>query len=274
MNTLGQRIVFAREKCNLRQNELAKKLGITPTRLNYYEKDKREPDVMMLQKIAKALNVDPNYLLGGRQMNSIDENKLLLSDQTFISRIAEAFNLDDNLFSAMLSEMSSEDIRIFLTPSVYVPANPRYRLKRARFSAGLRQTELAKKLGISLNEYSEYESGKKPLTNKMIIDISKLLDVNPDWLFCSIKYVDPNTGNTFDPGEYKSLVDSAYDPIDLKLELFEFHFPMKNHDPSAICSMLSMYLKLDLFDQGVICGEIRTFLRSEKYSLKQELWHA
>lgn len=64
MNTLGQRIVFAREKKGLKQNELAKRLGITPTRLNYYEKDKREPDVMMLKKIAYALNVDPNYLLG------------------------------------------------------------------------------------------------------------------------------------------------------------------------------------------------------------------
>lgn len=64
MDTLGQRIVRAREKCELKQNELAKKLGITPTRLNYYEKDKREPDVMMLQKIARALGVDPNYLLG------------------------------------------------------------------------------------------------------------------------------------------------------------------------------------------------------------------
>lgn len=64
MNTLGQRIVSAREKKGLKQNELAKKLGITPTRLNYYEKDKREPDVMMLKKIAYVLNVDPNYLLG------------------------------------------------------------------------------------------------------------------------------------------------------------------------------------------------------------------
>ena len=48
----------------LTQKQLAENLGISPTRLNYYEKDKREPDVLMIKKIARELEVDPNFLLG------------------------------------------------------------------------------------------------------------------------------------------------------------------------------------------------------------------
>lgn len=64
MNTFGKRLVAAREKQGLSQKELAERLCITPTRLNYWEKDKREPDVNMIRQIADVLETDPNYLLG------------------------------------------------------------------------------------------------------------------------------------------------------------------------------------------------------------------
>ena len=64
MDTFGKRLVSARNKLNLSQKDLAEKLGITPTRLNYYEKDKREPDISMIKKIASILKVDPNFLIG------------------------------------------------------------------------------------------------------------------------------------------------------------------------------------------------------------------
>ena len=64
MDTFGKRLVAARKKLNLTQKELADRLGITPTRLNYWEKDKREPDVHMIKRISNILSVDPNYLIG------------------------------------------------------------------------------------------------------------------------------------------------------------------------------------------------------------------
>ena len=39
-------------------------LDITPTRLNYWEKDKREPDISMIKKISEVLQIDPNFLIG------------------------------------------------------------------------------------------------------------------------------------------------------------------------------------------------------------------
>lgn len=69
MHTFGQRLVASREKRNLSQKELAEKLGITPTRLNYWEKDKREPAIEMIKALAQALDVDTDYLIGHQPQN-------------------------------------------------------------------------------------------------------------------------------------------------------------------------------------------------------------
>ena len=69
MDTFGQRLVASREKLSMSQKELAERLGITPTRLNYWEKDKREPAIEMIKLIAQALDVDTNYLIGYQPQN-------------------------------------------------------------------------------------------------------------------------------------------------------------------------------------------------------------
>ena len=71
--TLGQRIVFLRDEIGLSQKGLAEQIGITPTRLNYWEKDKRQPDNEYLVKIANALFVSTDYLLGNEIILSIDK---------------------------------------------------------------------------------------------------------------------------------------------------------------------------------------------------------
>ena len=62
--TFGQRIVVLRKQRGLLQKELAEKIGLSPTALNYYEKDKREPNVAMIKKLSNALGVTGNELLG------------------------------------------------------------------------------------------------------------------------------------------------------------------------------------------------------------------
>lgn len=63
-STFGSRLVEARKNKNMTQRALAAALDITPTRLNYWEKDKREPDVQMINKICDVLDIKGNYLLG------------------------------------------------------------------------------------------------------------------------------------------------------------------------------------------------------------------
>ena len=60
----GEKLVELREKKGYTQKKLAELLEITPTRLNYWEKNKREPDFFMFKKIATVLDVNPNVLLG------------------------------------------------------------------------------------------------------------------------------------------------------------------------------------------------------------------
>ena len=64
MATFGERLVRAREKKNLTQKQLAEILEITPTRLNYWEKGKREPNIEMIGQLAKALDISTDSLIG------------------------------------------------------------------------------------------------------------------------------------------------------------------------------------------------------------------
>ena len=62
--TFGERLIYAREQRGYNQKQFAEVLEVTPTRLNYWEKDKREPDVLMLWKIISALQISGNWLIG------------------------------------------------------------------------------------------------------------------------------------------------------------------------------------------------------------------
>jgi transcriptional regulator with XRE-family HTH domain len=75
MDSLGQRIVHYRKKAGFLQKELAAAIGITPTALNYYEKDKREPTVLVLANLADALGITGDALLGREHPDLIAKNK-------------------------------------------------------------------------------------------------------------------------------------------------------------------------------------------------------
>lgn len=66
--TLGEKIVYYRDKKGWTQRALAERMGVTPTRLNYWEKDKREPDVKMLNLLCRTLEVDPKVLLSDEEI--------------------------------------------------------------------------------------------------------------------------------------------------------------------------------------------------------------
>ena len=64
MDTFGSRLVAARKSRGLAQKELAEQFNITPTCLNYWEKDKREPNIEMIKALATTLHVSADYLIG------------------------------------------------------------------------------------------------------------------------------------------------------------------------------------------------------------------
>lgn len=63
-NILGKRIRATRDKKNIKQNELAKVLGVTPYQLSRYETGKTKHDHDLIADIADHLEVTTDYLLG------------------------------------------------------------------------------------------------------------------------------------------------------------------------------------------------------------------
>lgn len=73
--TLGERIVEIRKERGITQKRLAEMLNITPTRLNYWEKDKRFPPIPMLNKLSEVLDVDGDYLIGRQSERKISASQ-------------------------------------------------------------------------------------------------------------------------------------------------------------------------------------------------------
>ena len=147
--TFGQRIAHYRKASGLAQNKLAKILGVTPTAVNYWEHDKREPDVDTVNKLCKILNVDGDTLLGRntvpfsdtftrqeieliKQYRRLDDSGRKIVDELVsheldridtIERISESLDLEpDNIIYMPFSEQAtSAGSGIYLGPESMVP---------------------------------------------------------------------------------------------------------------------------------------------------------
>ncbi|MEK4936713.1 transcriptional regulator [Bacillus pseudomycoides] len=70
----GNQLHFLRKQRKLRQEDMAKHLGIARTTYAMYEQGNREPDYDTLQKLADFFDVSLDYLLG--RTNKINSKKV------------------------------------------------------------------------------------------------------------------------------------------------------------------------------------------------------
>ena len=73
----GDKLKKLREANNLSQQQLAEKLGMSPSGIGMWEQNRRQPDNETLKKIAQLFDVSTDYLLGN-DIKPNDENKDLL----------------------------------------------------------------------------------------------------------------------------------------------------------------------------------------------------
>lgn len=66
------RLRMLRESAGLTQEDMAKALGISRTRLASYEQGQREPGLELLEEIADYFNVDMDYLIGRNEQNTLN----------------------------------------------------------------------------------------------------------------------------------------------------------------------------------------------------------
>lgn len=101
--TFGERLIHYRMKKHLTQKALAEKLEITPTRLNYWEKDKRQPDVEMIRLLAKVLDVSADILIGYKEDPELQaETKKAPAPEGTEEREQGIDNVEDKLRSVLL----------------------------------------------------------------------------------------------------------------------------------------------------------------------------
>lgn len=74
------RIRESRKAKSLTMKELAQKIGVVESTVSMYETGKREPDYATLGKIADALNVTIDYLLGRSSFVSCSNNEKCVDD--------------------------------------------------------------------------------------------------------------------------------------------------------------------------------------------------
>ena len=65
--TIGQRIAALRREKNLKQDDLAQMLEVSPQAVSKWENDQTCPDISLLPKLAKILGVSVDELLSGKQ---------------------------------------------------------------------------------------------------------------------------------------------------------------------------------------------------------------
>ena len=68
---LGNRIKILREELGLKQDELAKRISISPSAIGMYERDLREPNDEITLKLADFFKVSTDYLLGKTDIRNV-----------------------------------------------------------------------------------------------------------------------------------------------------------------------------------------------------------
>ncbi|AUJ23624.1 hypothetical protein CAI16_15050 [Virgibacillus dokdonensis] len=65
----GNRLKFLRKQRDLKQEDVAKSLGISRARYSHYENNHVEPDIEMLKNLSQFYNVSIDYLVGNSIKN-------------------------------------------------------------------------------------------------------------------------------------------------------------------------------------------------------------
>lgn len=92
----GKRIRKLRLEQNLKQKDLAAKLGISTSSVGMYERELRQPDAEILKKIADFFNVSIDYILGNSDKR--DHSELTYKDNRNIAKTLDMLKdqIDNN----------------------------------------------------------------------------------------------------------------------------------------------------------------------------------
>ena len=102
--TLGKRISTLRKQKDLRQDDIAQLLDVSPQAVSKWENDQTCPDIGLLPKLAKILGVTTDELLSGKQ--ELQEVKLVPPE--------ERKDIQDMLLRIMVDSADGDKVRVNL----------------------------------------------------------------------------------------------------------------------------------------------------------------
>ena len=148
MEKFHEKLKILRKKKGLTQQEVAEFLEMTQPVYQKWESGNRKPSYENLSMLACIFDVSFDYLLG---------DYLEISKERYLKLKKQKEEEKKNLFSV--------------------------RLKELRLQHGFSQEELAEKIGIKQNSYSDWEHGKSKPNYEKLEKIADFFGVSLDWLF-------------------------------------------------------------------------------------------
>lgn len=106
MDRIGVRIKRKREELQMQMNDLAKRVGISPSALSQIEKAKAFPSIVTLKHIAEHLNTTVGELIG--------ENEVMPDEPVF--RCEERLLIKKNVSEAQLYLLTQHDVKKHISP--------------------------------------------------------------------------------------------------------------------------------------------------------------
>lgn len=158
MNTLGQRIAALRTAKNIRQNELAERLGVSSQAVSKWENDISCPDISILPALAAELGVTVDELLSGE---SREPEVRLMSDE-------ECKKKADSTILRIVVDSSAGD--------------------RVRVNLPMQLVKMGLEIGMTLSDVTENETFKN-------IDIAQVVRLAEQGLVGRLVEVDSADGD-------------------------------------------------------------------------------
>ena len=99
MNTLGERLNYARKKRGFTQNSLAEAIGVSRGVIYNLEKNKTEPQTIVINAVCHTLKINKDWLIyGSGEIEDLTETTQKTKIQTELYEVAKELSEDEQLY--------------------------------------------------------------------------------------------------------------------------------------------------------------------------------
>lgn len=138
METIGKRIAQLRKQKNLKQDDLAQKLSVSPQAVSKWENDQTCPDISLLPQLAEELGVSVDVLLSGEK-----------APQVHVVPEAQRKNIKDLMLRIVVDSKDGDRVRVNIPMSlVQVALDMGMEMPQVSGNAAMKSIDLAQVMAM------------------------------------------------------------------------------------------------------------------------------